>query len=255
MTPLLRPDYPRCVCDVRSIRAKLPRGRVRRKDLSTLHVEVGLDAFDRLRNFETRPHVDVRYGGERIARLPLGADAWGTGWSQAVPLGETVLNELKGLRGRISWGRFDAKDHQAIAAVWLDPPSAGERTRLVALRRALREEEPWIRQVLEAQLLFDQTFDQAAMGLAQSVLTARPAEPHAAAILHATNEYLGLRMHPVARKHGVRVVLPLLEARQSARRRCHLDDDGSSLRLRRQERPRACGQEAARSDGPPGTDG
>ncbi len=253
MTPLLRPEYPRCVCDVRSIRAKLPRGRVRREDLSTLHVEVGMDAFDTLRNFEPRPHVDVRYGGERIARLPLDADAWGTGWSQTVPVGEAVLKELQGLRGRISWGRFDAKDHQAIAAVWLDPPSAGERTRLAALRRALRAEEPWIQQVLEAQLLFDQTFDQAALRLARSVLGARPAEAHATAILHAAYEYLGLRLHPAARAHGIRVVLPLREARRSSRRRCHLDDDGSSLRQRRRERPRACGKEAARSDGPPGT--
>jgi hypothetical protein len=203
----------------------MPRGRVRPRDLQRLRLDIGLDIDDA---FLESPRIDVRCGQALLATLLIP----GEGWVAELTVPRALRERLKGVRGRVTWGATSAQGPQARAGIWIDPPSAEERRALQELHTALEGEPGWIHDILEAQLLLDQEFDQAALAAAKALLARRPREPHAAAILQAAYTLLGLQDLPEANEHEEVVARPLHEARGKVEHRCHLDREAPRLRSR-----------------------
>lgn len=205
--------------------ATAPRGRARLRDLEHLRVDLGIDIDEA---FMQDARIELRCGAARLATLRFATD----GFRADVKVPSSLRSKLRGLRGRITWGATSAQGEQAQAGFWIDPPSAEENRAVAALHAALEGEPGWIHELLEAQLLLDQQFDDAARRAAKAVLERRPREPHAAAILQAAHVYMGLSALEEAYLHDVQVVWPLWKARRQIEHRCHLDRAAPRLHSR-----------------------
>ncbi|MDJ0520939.1 MAG: hypothetical protein QNJ90_02575 [Planctomycetota bacterium] len=238
LTPLRPYRRARCPGPTYPLWAATPRGRLRPEELSRLTIRIGLDIDDA---FLADPYVLVRCGEAVLGRVrfPLEREADDGTITAVVP--RELSRRLEGVRGRITWGRKNGYDAQAITGVWLDPPNADELRAVAELHARLAHEPRWIRDVLEAQLLLDQEFDHAALVLARRVLRRRPREPHAAAIVQAAYTYLGLRDLPAAEDHDRALVVPLHRDRRDHNDRCHLDAEGPRVRSRERRPPGGCG--------------
>jgi hypothetical protein len=204
MTPLVRPSFTRCSLPERAVTAVRPRGRIRSDDLSHVRVDVGdsreVDPLLRREQDGTETILlSWRLGNTRLGSLRVPADAY----PRTTATTARLRRGLRGVRGRITWGRFDVKEPSATGSFWLDPPSAAETSRARRLDLALVEAPLWIRQLLRAQLLLDQGFAQAALDEASVALAAHPDEPHAAALVEAAHQRLGLMDLPEVQQHAV----------------------------------------------------
>jgi len=239
MTALTTPSYPRCRGPRYALHPIFPRGRVRASDLEAWHMHLSDDLFEAAPGFEAHPGVEVRYAGGRLAEVALpAADTLFV--EMDLQPDPRMLRSLAGLRGCIRWGRFDIADGRGVTSFWLDPPTPEEIRREADVHRALGLESDWIRDLIAAQLLLDQQFDQAALHKALDVLAARPREAHAVAIAMAAYDVLGLHLLPAARTLGVTVASPLRRKRDRRSRRCDLEGERVGID-RRRRRSRACG--------------
>jgi len=236
ITPLVARPIHRCGSPDYPLVAISPRGRVVSADLQALRVGIGLDVDDVLPGFERAPSIEVRCGATLLGQVPFRLE----NVAEHVPLPPSVRAKLVGLRGRITWGRSDGGP-QALASIWIDPPSTRERARSADVARGLRAEPPWIRRVIEAQLLLDQEFDEAALAMARGVLRERPAEPHAAAIVNAAYGLMGLGDLQEASDLNYEVAYALRERHREAGVVCHLDEPAPPPRSRERRPAGGCG--------------
>ena len=110
--------------------------------------------------------VEWRLNSTRLAALDI--KALNSATRVAMPV--DVRKRLRGIRGCITWGRFDLKTPAARGSFCLDAPSRAERLALARLDVGLAGEPLWMRQLLRAQMLLNQEFVQAAMDEARAVL-------------------------------------------------------------------------------------
>lgn len=220
ITPLVPRTRYRCMPAERPLWAATPRGRVRLADLAQLQVQFSIDVETEIPDFLEDPFVELRCGATPLGRVRLPFEDV----TESVALPYALRTKLRGLRGRITWGRFDGGGPESQASIWIDPTTRAEKRALRGMRRRLTREPAWIRDVLEAQILLDQAFDHGAMLRARAVLAQHPGEPHAAAVLQAAYARMGVTGTNEGLDHDELVYELRRTHDRAGAAACHLDE-------------------------------
>ena len=230
-----------------------PRGQVRPEDLTEIVFDLepdGLELYDLDEAAFYLSVGDQRHGSAAIPaerlfdQLGLHCDYWGKPTAQfkaamlsrgvRLPIGAEVAATLTGstesfrayLEYRVAGNTPDDDPYRRKLQ---GPPVrvqrehaefTAERTRLEAATRNL---PPWVRGLLEAQLLHNAEYHFAAHEKAREVLRMVPAEPHAVALIYATYLRSNLETSGQARTFGHQVLEPLQAMRKQAGLACDVD--------------------------------